>query len=180
VSGAMFQKEKKTDNAIEQFFQEMPIANAFMELSNNKDFFGQQIYPEFGESHEIGGAIMRYLVKSYSPSLLEGAIDTTLDPKTREELGALGLLPARLGRSVQFEQLPPAEQAQRSTRNVEEELGRAFLGIKMTPMHVELERAKREKELREIMTKFLEEALPEGDFSIFQKAYVPKDSSLRE
>ncbi len=177
VTGAIFAKDRPTTSRLEAMMGSTPVFSALTELAQNKDFFGNEIYPKQGTGGEQGGAIMKYLLKTYSPSALEEAIDITFDEDSREYLGALGLLPFRWGKSIKA----GAEAGGTSQRTFPQEVARSMFGIKMTPIDLENERAKRENEYRQMLIEYLRSELGEdGDFAVFEIPYVPKESSLRK
>jgi len=176
VSGQFFSAEGRATTPAQAVFGKFPLLNTIKELSENKDFFGQDIVKgDSVEPHQQGRDIMKYLLKFYLPPLTEGPVEAALDKKVREKLGAAAFLPGRMGRSLEFEKLikeDPQKASFRTTRTPTQELLRGFAGIKTTPFNLEAEKFKREKELRERLEKLLISA---GVVKEFKRTFVPKE-----
>ena len=175
ISGQFFSAEGRATTPIQSALAKAPLLNVIKELSQNKDFFGNDIIrADSTEPNQIGGDIMKYLLKSYLPPLTEGPIETVFDKKVRDKLGVSGLLPGRMGRSIEFEKIvreDPERAKFRTTRTPLQEALRGYAGIKITPFRPEIERIKREKEMREKLEEYLK---AKGLVKEFKTTFVPK------
>jgi hypothetical protein len=173
VSGQMFQPEMG-ETTPQTILGRFPVFNAIMQLGKNKDFFGNKIVKDSStEPAEQGKDIFQYLLKFYSPSLLEGSIETLFNADRREEVGLKGLLPGRLGVSIKMEEQGGTEiiNQMKTTRTATQELLRAFLGLKVTPFNIDKEMSRRDAELRKKLQQIL---IDEGLLREFTIPFVPK------
>lgn len=173
LSGQLYQPGV-SETAPQTILGKFPAFNVIGELFKNKDFFGNKIVKDSSiEPAEQGKDIFQYLLRFYSPPLLEGSIETLFNADAREETGLKGLFPGRLGRSIKMEEAGATEiiNQMKTTRTVTQELLRAFLGLKVTPFNVDKEISRRDSELRKKLQQIL---IDEGLIKEFTIPFVPK------
>lgn len=182
VTGEFFRPGDRVEgsNFVSSFLNNFPALSLLQEIGRNKDFFGNPIQKASStEAHEKALDVARFLGKFYFPPLLEATVQAS-ERKTREELGALSLLPGRLGRSIKFEQEAGRDRSidvqKRTTRTIMQEASR-MVGFKITPFSVTREQEKRERELRGQLEALL---LEEGVLSKFTRTFVPSEKGSRK
>ena len=167
VSGQFFSRQIKRETGLpeaipEALTEKTPFFNLLKEVGRNQDFFGNKIWKESDSTGKQTADLMRHLMKTYLPPTVADQI-----PGGYRKDGTRR--PSVIGRIKDIE-TRGVEAGGKQTRTLMQELMRN-VGLKISPVDLELQNSYAEWEIRNALETLL---LESGQIKEFTRPYVPK------
>ena len=164
ASGDWFQRQVVKDTGtVEPWFvgatSKSPFINAVKELSRNQDFSGRSIWKSSGSTTEVGGDIMRYLLKTMMPPLIGEQIPGGYNDSG--ERVSSGFLKATSGDKKGTQQ-----------RNLMEEMLKT-VGAKIQPIDADISESMQEWNMKKGLRTLLKDNFDKTNVKDFSTTYIP-------
>jgi len=170
ISGQFFERDIKRETGLKESVPEaitkkFPAINLIRELARNQDFYGNKIVRESDPVDKQLSDVFRHILKTYLPPAIADQIPGGYR-KTGEQR------PGMLKRVVELEK-GGIEAGGAQTRTLFQELLKQ-VGLKITPIDLELQQKFMEEEKKRAIETILKEA---GVISEFKRPYIPKNKN---